>query len=54
MMRIAFIFLATVVAWSLHAETRAPEKIYAQEMVNRIVEKYPDLEPVLTQSLICV
>ena len=43
MMRIAFIFLATVVAWSLHAETRAPEKIYAQELVNRIVEKYPDL-----------
>jgi hypothetical protein len=43
MMRIALIFFATSVAWPLHAETRAPERIYAQELVNQIVKKYPDL-----------
>jgi hypothetical protein len=39
----ACIFLTTVVAWPLHAETRAPENIYAQKLVNGIVAKNPDL-----------
>ncbi|HEX4586069.1 MAG TPA: hypothetical protein VH183_14665 [Burkholderiaceae bacterium] len=44
MMRIALVFFAVAVACPLRAgETTAPEKIYAQELVNRIVEKYPDL-----------
>jgi hypothetical protein len=44
MLRIAFLFLTTAIAWPLYAgSTRAPEKIYAQELVNRIVAKYPDL-----------
>jgi hypothetical protein len=43
MMRIASIFFATAVACPLHAETWPPENIYAQELVNRIVQKYPDL-----------
>jgi hypothetical protein len=44
MMRIALVLLAIAVACPLHAgETTAPEKIYAQDLVNRIVEKYPDL-----------
>jgi hypothetical protein len=43
MMRIAFVFLATVAACALHAETRAPENIYAQKLVEQIVQKYPDL-----------
>jgi hypothetical protein len=43
LMRIASIFFATAVACPLHAETWAPENIYAQELVNQIVQKYPDL-----------
>ena len=43
MMRIAFLGFAAAIAWPLHAETWAPENIYAQALVNRIVEKYPDL-----------
>jgi hypothetical protein len=43
MMRIAFLFLAAAIAWPLHAETWAPENIYAQALVNQIVEEYPDL-----------
>ena len=46
MMRIALVSFATTVAWPLHAETWAPENIYAQTLVNRIVEKYPDLRVV--------
>jgi hypothetical protein len=44
MLRIAFLFFATASAEPLYAgSTLAPEKIYAQELVNRIVAKYPDL-----------
>jgi hypothetical protein len=44
MMRIAFLLFATAVACPLHAgETTAPERIYAQELVNQTVKKYPDL-----------
>jgi hypothetical protein len=43
MMRTAVILFATSMAWPLHAETRAPERIYAQELVNQTVKKYPDL-----------
>jgi hypothetical protein len=43
MMRIAFLLLAASIAGPLHAETWAPERIYAQALVNRIVQKYPDL-----------
>ena len=43
MLRIGFAFFATAVACGLHARTTAPENIYAQELVNRIVAKYPDL-----------
>jgi len=43
-MRIAFLFLPAAIAWPLHAE--APQNIYAQELVNRIVAKYPDLRVV--------
>ena len=43
MMRIAFLFFATAIAWPLQAETWAPENIYAQALVNRMAEKYPDL-----------
>lgn len=43
MMRIAVILFATSVAWPLHAETTAPERIYAQELVNQTVKKHPDL-----------
>jgi hypothetical protein len=42
-MRIALILLAAV-AFAAHAGSkRAPENIYAQELVNRILQKYPDL-----------
>jgi hypothetical protein len=44
MMRIAFLLLAAAIAGPLHAgPTWAPERIYAQALVNRIVQKYPDL-----------
>ena len=43
MMRIAFLLLAASIAGPLHAETWAPERIYAQALVNRMVQKYPDL-----------
>jgi len=43
MMRVAFLVLAASTAWPLHAETWAPEKIYAQTLLNRIVKKYPNL-----------
>jgi hypothetical protein len=44
MIRIAVFILAATTALPLHAgSTRAPEKIYAQELVNRIVARYPDL-----------
>ena len=43
MMRIAVILFATSIPWPLHAETTAPERIYAQELVNQTVKKYPDL-----------
>jgi hypothetical protein len=43
-MRIAFLLLPAAIAWPLHAE--APQNIYAQELVNRIVAKYPDLRVV--------
>jgi hypothetical protein len=46
MMRIALVSFATTLGWPVHAETWAPEKIYAQTLVNRIVEKYPDLKVV--------
>ncbi len=46
LMRAASVLLAAVIGCPLHAETRAPEKIYAQELVNQIVEKYPDLRVV--------
>jgi hypothetical protein len=47
MRRIAFLLFTSAIAWPLHAgETWAPEKIYAQALVNRIVQKYPDLQVV--------
>jgi hypothetical protein len=43
-MRIAFLLLMASVAWPIHAGfTLAPQKIYAQALVNRIIAKYPDL-----------
>jgi hypothetical protein len=42
-LRIGVAFFATAIACGLQAKTRAPENIYAQELVNRIVQKYPDL-----------
>ncbi len=43
-MRIVLLFLAAALACPLHAgSTLAPQKIYAQELVNRSVAKYPDL-----------
>ena len=41
--RTAFVFFATTVVCPLHAEYGAPQKIYAQKLVNRIVAEYPDL-----------
>jgi hypothetical protein len=41
--RIAVVFFATAAICPLHAETWAPENIYAQELVNQTVDKYPDL-----------
>jgi hypothetical protein len=43
MTRIAFLSLAAAIFWPLRAETWAPENIYAQALVNEIIEKYPDL-----------
>jgi hypothetical protein len=43
MLRIGVAFFAMAFACGSHARTRAPENIYAQELVNRLVEKYPDL-----------
>jgi len=44
MLRITLLLFTSAMAWPLYAgSTRAPEKIYAQELVNRIVAKYPDL-----------
>jgi hypothetical protein len=42
--RIGFALFSTALAWPLHAgETTAPENIYAQALVNQLVQKYPDL-----------
>ena len=44
MMRIAIFFFTAAIALPLHAGSKlAPEKIYAQELVNQTVAKYPDL-----------
>lgn len=44
MMRIAILFCTAAIALPLHAgSTLAPEKIYAQELVNQTLAKYPDL-----------
>lgn len=44
MMRIAILCCTAAIALPLHAgSTLAPEKIYAQELVNQTVAKYPDL-----------
>jgi len=44
MMRVTVLLLAASLAWPLRAgQTWAPERIVAQALVNRIVEKYPDL-----------
>jgi hypothetical protein len=44
MLRIAFLSFTSAMAWPVYAgATLAPEKIYAQELVNRTVAKYPDL-----------
>lgn len=44
MMRIASLFITAAIALPLHAgSTLAPAKIYAQELVNQTVSKYPDL-----------
>jgi hypothetical protein len=43
-MRIAILFFTAAIALPLHAgSTVAPEKIYAQELVNQMVATYPDL-----------
>jgi hypothetical protein len=43
-MRKVSLLLAALITWPLHAgPTRAPERIYAQELVNLTVKKYPDL-----------
>jgi hypothetical protein len=46
MLRIGFAFLATAGACALQAETLTPENIYAQQLVNRIIEENPDLRVV--------
>jgi len=47
MTRIVLLFLAIAIACPLHADsTTAPQRIYAQELVNRLVDKYPDLRVV--------
>ena len=47
MMRVTFLLLAASLAWPLHAgQTLAPERIVAQALVKRIIEKYPDLRVV--------
>lgn len=44
MMRIASLFITAAIALPLHAgSTLAPTRIYAQELVNQTVSKYPDL-----------
>ena len=44
MFRLAFLMLALAIAWPLHAgSTLAPEKIYAQELVNATMAAHPDL-----------
>jgi len=43
MLRIGVALFAMAIACGSQARTRAPENIYAQELVNRIVEKYADL-----------
>jgi hypothetical protein len=44
MRRIAILLCTATLALPLHAgSTLAPEKIYAQELVNRTIAKYPDL-----------
>lgn len=44
MVRIASLFITAAIALPLHAgSTLAPAKIYAQELVNQTVAKYPDL-----------
>ncbi len=44
MIRIAFLLFAVSVAWPIHAGfTLAPQDIYAQDLVKRILAKYPDL-----------
>jgi hypothetical protein len=43
MLRLGLAFFAAAIACGLHAETFAPENIYAQELVKRIIEKYPEL-----------
>ena len=43
LMRTAFALFAAVLTCPLHAEYGAPQKTYAQELVKRIVTRYPDL-----------
>ena len=43
-MRVAILFCTTAIALPVHAgSTLAPQKIYAQELVNQTVARYPDL-----------
>src|SRR5437667_3069397 len=44
MVRLVCLALAWAIAWPLHADsTLAPERIYAQELVNQTVASHPDL-----------
>jgi len=43
LMRTAFVLSAAMAVCPLHAQYGAPEPIYAQRLVNGIVQKYPDL-----------
>jgi hypothetical protein len=43
LMRTTFVLFAAMGVCPLHAQYGAPEPIYAQRLVNGIVQKYPDL-----------
>jgi hypothetical protein len=43
MVRLVCLALAVAIAWPTQAATLAPEKIYAQELVNRTVASHPEL-----------
>src|SRR5215471_2909726 len=44
MFRLAALLLALAIAWPVHAgSTLAPEKIYAQKLVNETIAAHPDL-----------